>query len=112
VAALGDLDDGGADEASSVTLTDLLGRARVYTVPPGWTGDILLGQLGILTLDLTTLAPQPGFASAATVFQGAGFRPDQVVSLEVLLGSSGALDGLVWCPPKSALTRSGPWKRR
>ena len=58
--------DGGADEATSVVLTDHLGRMRVYAVPPGWTGDRLLGQPGILTLDLTTLAPQPGFASSAT----------------------------------------------
>lgn len=103
--------DGGADEASSVTLTDLLGGRRVFAVPPGWTGDLLAGQPGVLTLDLTTLDVQPGFASDATAFEDPGFRASQVVSLDVHLGSSGALDDLVWCPSDSASARPGPRAR-
>ncbi len=89
--------DGGADEACSVILTDSLGRTRVYTVPPGWTGDLLLAQPGMLTLDLTTLGMQPGFASTATAAQHPSFDASQVMGLEVRLGSSGAIDNLAWC---------------
>lgn len=89
--------DAGADEASSVILTDALGRTRVYSIPPGWTGDILLAQPGMLTLDLTTLGAQPGFASSATASQHPSFDANQVMTLEVRLGSSGAIDNLSWC---------------
>ncbi|NOT30891.1 MAG: hypothetical protein HOP15_10635 [Planctomycetes bacterium] len=89
--------DTGADESSSVILTDALGRTRIYSIPAGWTGDLLLGQPGILTLDLTTLATQPGFASTATASQDPSFDAEHVMTLEVHLGSSGAVDNLAWC---------------
>jgi hypothetical protein len=92
-----DIDDG-AGQASSVTLTDSAGRTRTYTVPAEWTEDVLVdGPPGWRTLDLTTLDPQPGFASTATAQQEPGFDGFQVVRIVVHLGSSGALDDLAFC---------------
>jgi hypothetical protein len=103
--------DAGADEASRAVLVDVSGRRRIYWIPAGWTGDRAAGQPGVLTLDLTLLAPQVGWAATVHSLQYAGFRADQVVRLDVHLGSSGALDNLVWCPPGPAV-HSGPrWRR-
>jgi len=91
--------DAGANQASQVVLFDALGRARVYTVPPGWTEDRLNdGGPGWRRLDLTTLAPQAGFAGTALAAEDAGFAAGAVVRLEVQLGSSGAIDTLRWDP--------------
>ena len=81
--------------AVDVTLFDRAGRTRVYSVPAGWTGQ---GTPSVRTLDLTTLAPQAGFAGSATAIQTAGFEPRAVTDIEVELGSSGALDDLCWDP--------------
>jgi hypothetical protein len=89
-----DIDQGSAQTAI-VTLTDELGRSRVYSVPMGWTEDILInGPPGFRTLDTTTLLPQPGFMSAATAVEDPGFDPQTVTLLAVAFGSSGAVDGL------------------
>jgi hypothetical protein len=86
------------DPASSVVLTDSNGNTRTYTVPGNWTGDLIADATsGTGTLDLTTLADQPGFASTATASEDMGFDPTAVVRLDVNLGGSGALDDLVWC---------------
>lgn len=95
--------DSGSDEASQLRLTDLGGRMRVYSIPPGWTGDLLVDGVGSRTLDLASLSPQQGFSYTATASQDADFASDQVVRVELELGSSGALDNLVWrVPPKQA----------
>jgi len=88
--------DAGTSQASSVRMTDAAGRERTYLVPPRWTEDLLLdGPTGWRTLDLQSLAPQPGFQSIATATQSPGFDPASVVRLTVHLGSSGAVDDLV-----------------
>jgi len=87
--------DGGGD-GLEIVLTDVLGRVRVFTVPSGWTEDIdLQGPPGYRTLDLTTLLPQPGFASVATATSDEDFLPGEVVLMEVVLAGSGAIDNLV-----------------
>ena len=83
------------NQLARVTLFDRAGRTRVYSVPAGWTGQ---GTPSVRTLDLTTLAPQAGFAGSATAIQTAGFEPRAVTDIEVELGSSGALDDLCWDP--------------
>jgi hypothetical protein len=86
-----DIDDA-IGEDSSVVLTDVGGATRTYTVPANWTG-----EASWLTLDLTTLAAQPGFGSVATAVEGAGFDGNAVVRIRVNLGSSGAVDDLSFC---------------
>jgi hypothetical protein len=88
-----DATDGGATVA---LLDDSLER-RTYTVPANWTGDRTLGQPGQGTLDLTTLLPQPGFGSIATVTQDDGYDPAFVSRIEVRLDGSGAVDDLALC---------------
>lgn len=90
--------DAGADEATQVLLTDAAGRFRVFSIPPGWTGDLLEHGVGKRMLDLATLAPQPGFSSVATAVEDPGFTAGRVVTLTLQLGSSGALDDLCWLP--------------
>lgn len=92
-----DIDAGGA---CTVVLTDGSGNTRTYTVPDDWTGDLVLnGPPGMGTLDLTTLAGQPGFGSTATATEDAGYDPDNVVSIDVNFGGSAATDNLTWCQP-------------
>ncbi len=89
--------DVGALQGSVVTLTDVAGRTRVYTVPSMWTEDVFQnGPPGWRTLDLTSLDPQPGFQSTATAGEMTGFDPAGVVQIQVQLGSSGAVDGLLF----------------
>jgi hypothetical protein len=89
--------DSGSPRPTRVILTDVLGGTRVYTVPAGWTRDIVNdGRPGVGTLDLVTLAPQPGFLAAATASQSTDYVPGEVVRLEVELGGSGAIDDLVF----------------
>jgi len=91
--------DMGMREMSSVVLIDVLGHTRTYLVPPGFTGDrVLAATSGVRTLDLTTLDPQPGFASTATASEQPGFDPNLVLVLEVRIGGSGAVDGLLFEP--------------
>ncbi len=87
-----DIDLPAPDQDVSVVLTDGNGFTRTYTVPAGWTAD---GGVG--TLDLTTLAPQPGVSSIATAGEQVGFDASNVVQLRVTFGSSGALDNLTYC---------------
>lgn len=91
-----DLIDVDATGGVKIFLTDVLGHGRVYSVPSNWTGDIAVdGPPGYRTLDLTTLLPQPGFASTATATSDPDFIPGEVVRMEVVLVGSGALDNLV-----------------
>ncbi len=90
------------DEASMqsvlVTLLDANGRRCIYTVPGEWTSDIQAdGPPGYGTLDLTTVAPQPGFRSTATASEDPGFEIGNVVRLSISLPGSGAIDNLVYC---------------
>lgn len=99
--------DADLDGASNfVVLTDALGLQRTYQVPTNWTGDRTLGQPGEGTLDLMTLASQPGFASSATATEDQGFDDARVVRLDVHLAGSGAVDDLAWCPTSLGLVRS------
>jgi hypothetical protein len=92
------VDIDGTDAASSVVLTDANGYTRTYTVPGNWTGDLTVdGPPGMGTLDLTTLANQPGFASVATASEDVGFDGTAVVRIDVNLGGSGGVDNLNWC---------------
>jgi len=93
------IDIDGTDAASSVVLTDANGKTRTYTVPGNWTGDRVTNfpAQGWGTLDLTTLAGQLGFASTATAVEQAGFDPNAVLTIDVNLGGSGAVDDLSFC---------------
>jgi len=89
--------DSGSPGPTFVILTDVLGGQRTYTVPGGWTRDITFqGQPGVGTLDLTTLAPQPGYLAQATANETLDFIAGEVVRLEVELGGSGAVDNLAF----------------
>ncbi|HEX6882520.1 MAG TPA: hypothetical protein VF530_04005 [Planctomycetota bacterium] len=82
-----------------VTLTDSLARTRVFTIPPAWTEDLLNdGPPAVRTLDLDSLAPQPGFAAVATAVEDLGFDADDVVSMTVSLGGAQAMDNICFCP--------------
>ena len=86
-------------QGAEVTLVDELGCARVYDVPAGWTGDRRADRsAGFRTLDLTVLAPQPGFRSTARAHQHARFDARRVTTLRVRFARSGALDELRWDP--------------
>ncbi len=83
----------------TVRMTDVLGHQRVYSVTQGWTEDITrFATDGFRVLDLTTLAPQPGFlaASVATGVEHPEYLPGEVVRLEVEFLGSGAVDALVF----------------
>jgi hypothetical protein len=91
--------DAGANQSATVRLFDSGGRTRAYAVPARWTEDLLSdGAPAWRALDLATLDPQPGFAATATASESAGFEPRAVVRIEVVLGSSGAVDDLTWDP--------------
>ena len=86
-------------QSVTVTLTDGDARTRVYEVPGGWTTDIAHdGPPGFGTLDLTTLADQPGFMTTATASEDDGFDPTDILRLTVFFQSSGATDNVVFCP--------------
>ncbi len=93
------IDIDGGDLTSNVVLTDANGKTRTYTVPGNWTGDRVTNapEPGWQVLDLTNMAPQPGFASVATASQQAGYDPTAVVRIDVNLGGSGGVDDLSWC---------------
>lgn len=85
--------------AAKLTLTDQAGRTRVYSVPAGWTEDLVRdGPPAWRALDLTTLAPQPGFRASVTASEDAGFAPRAVTRLTLGLSGSGGLDSLRWIP--------------
>jgi hypothetical protein len=92
-----DIDDSLGGSAT-VVLTDSSARTRTYSVPAGWTEDLVNdGPTGWRTLNLTTLANQPGFAATATASEDAGFDGSAVVRITVALAASGAVDDLSWC---------------
>ncbi len=83
-----------------VVLRNLGGASRVYHAPTGWTRDVWLdGGPGFGTLDLTTLADQPGFQSTATAVESDSFRADEVIEMEVFLAGSGAVDNVCFDAP-------------
>jgi len=91
--------DAGPGGFAVVKAFDQAGGVRIFDVPPGWTGDIQVdGPPGFATLDLGTLAAQPGFGSIASATQSPGFDASHVVRLEILLDSSGAVDNLRFVP--------------
>jgi hypothetical protein len=94
------IDIDSTDGMTSVVLTDVGGATRTYSVPAGWTGDLVADATsGKGTLDLTTLANQMGFGSTATATEDPGFDGTQVISIVVTLGGSGGVDDLSWCQP-------------
>jgi hypothetical protein len=94
--ALVDID--ATDPTSTVVLTDVNGNTRSYTIPANWTGDLISNATsGRGTLDLTTLANQPGFGSTASASEDEGFDPSAVARIDVNLGGSGGVDDLAWC---------------
>jgi hypothetical protein len=94
--ALIDIDEG--DRTSTVVLTDSKGKTRTYTVPSNWTGDqIENGPPGWGTLNLTTLANQPGFASTVTAVEQSDFNPNGVIRIDLNLNGSAGVDDLTWC---------------
>jgi hypothetical protein len=113
--ALDLVDVDGAGGGVKIFLTDVLGHGRVFSVPNGWTEDIAVdGPPGYRTLDLTTLLPQPGFASTATATSDPDFIPGEIVRMEVVLIGSGAIDNLVLEREADPVrdTRSTPRTRR
>jgi hypothetical protein len=102
------IDIDSVDPVSTVVLTDAGGKTRTYTVPGGWTGDLVTNfTSGMGTLNLTVLAPQPGFASVATAVEDAGFDAAAVLQIDVNLGGSGAVDNLNWCQVGSGAPVTG-----
>ena len=93
-----DIDSG---QPATVTLTDGAGATRRYSVPAHWTTDIASdGPPGFGTLDLMTLAPQPGFVGNATATETAGFDQTHVLRMTVQLTGSGAIDDPKFCPTR------------
>ena len=100
-----DIDDIDPNQSVDVTLTDGGGLTRVYSVPAGWTADG-----GVRTLDLDALGVQVGETADATETTDPGFDPENILSMEVRFGSSGALDNLKFCPSSpsaQAIVRNG-----
>jgi hypothetical protein len=90
-----------------LTLADLHDRTRTFVVPAGWTRDVAVhGPPGFGRLDLTTLAPQPGFAASASAWEAVGFDPMRVVGMSVDLAGPGALDNLVFRRPTAHSART------
>jgi hypothetical protein len=90
----------------TVTLTDKNGFTRVYTVPIGWTEDLLNdGPPGFGVLDLTDTNPQAGYdppgpitAPDATCVSNPNFDQDEVVNMTIDLGGAQAVDNICFCP--------------
>ena len=91
-----DIDDAngpGIPDGATVVLFDVNLLTHTILVPDGWTAN---GGVG--TLDLKTLAPQPGVVGSATASEEAGYDGSQVAAIAVTLESSGAVDNLSYCP--------------
>lgn len=92
-------DDPNFDQTVVITLTDVGGLTREYTVPPGFTEDIQSqGGTGFRTLDLMSTTPQAGFASSTSVVEDANFDATMVASVTVAFGSSAGIDNLAFIP--------------
>lgn len=83
-----------ADNDVLVTMIDMDGRTRIYSVPEGWSFDVdAQGPDGYDTLDLTTLSAQIGEGGAtATAFEDDGFDAQRVSTVFFEFSGSGALD--------------------
>lgn len=97
-----------------VILTDVNNLTRTYSAGPRWTTDVTVNPSGFKTLDLTTLADQPGeplaIGGPATAVEDAGYDPFSVVSLEVAIGGSrpsGGIDNLVFVPEPATAALAG-----
>jgi len=77
-----------------VTMVDVDGRTRLYSVPAGWSFDLSAeGPNGYDTLDMTSLAPQMGEGGAAsTALEDDGFDSSRVTSVFFEFSGSGGLD--------------------
>ncbi len=88
----------------TVVMIDSLLRERTYAVPDDWTGDINLGDIGIGTLDLTTLLDQAGVGPGnpiATASEDLGFDANDVLTLSVTFTGSAGLDNVNFVPEPS-----------
>lgn len=95
-----DISAGPPAHSATVTLTDDVGKRRTFVVPGGWTGNTATsGRPRFRTLQLNTLANQPGFAATATATEESGFRSGRVATVEVQLTSRGGVDNLNFCTP-------------
>ena len=98
--------DSGAQ--TTVTLTDGGGSTRVYNVPNDWTGEKSMTLAGWHTLDLTTLAPQPGPGTGGNATAtDYGLNPSDVRRLEVQFSGSAGVDGLVFIPEPATMLLAG-----
>ena len=96
-----DLIDVDEEEITGVTVTllDSGGKTRTFSVPPGWTRDLLNdGPPSFQTLDLETLAPQAGFLFSATAVEDPGFNPAKVIQAKVTFGGAQDMDNFCFCP--------------
>ena len=95
-----DIDPATPDNDSTVTLTDSSLKTRTYSVPGGWTANGP-GALAVGLLSLNASGNQPSGAGGpdATESTQAGFDPTDVIKIVVRLGSSGAVDNLIYCVP-------------
>lgn len=100
--------------AVTITLTDVLGKQRVYTIPQGWTEDVSrFPDAGVRKLSLVTLDPQPGFlaASIATASEQPDYLAGEIVRLEVKLEGSGAIDNLTFSKEADPIQAPPPVRR-
>ena len=110
-----DLVDINGNANVTVALIDTEGDMRVYAVPAEWTGDITHGAPGFGTLDLTTLASQPGpNAGMATASEDPGFDSTAVARMTIDFRGSGATNNIAFVPEPTAaafglLGMSGAW---
>lgn len=82
-----------------VVLYDSGGDTRTYSVPNGWTEKLTNdGPPAFRTLDMETLAAQPGFMGSATAVEDPGFDPTDVIQVVVTLFDAGAMDNFCFCP--------------
>ena len=99
-----DLIDLDGNAGANVLLIDASGKTRNYAVPDQWTNDVRNTPNGYATLDLTTLADQPGeTGNLAIATEDAGFDGAAVSRVEVTLFGSGAIDNLVYVPEPAGL---------
>jgi len=90
------LDAGGAGKGVG---TDINGETRTVTLPGGYTAgrtDLGPGEDGIDVVDLTGGVSLSETGESSVVVDSGSFDFTQVVSLEVTLNGSGAIDNLVF----------------
>ncbi len=95
---LADVDNVIPPQDAYITLIDSAFNTRTYHAPSGYTEKISVqGGTGWRSVDLTTLAAQPGFAANCTAVEDAGFQADDVVRMEIHVSSSAAIDDIEFC---------------